>query len=234
MKQSKKKIRKTNIKRRTKKTNYRKIQRGGMLSPGDKSAISDFMQSLSQRETVSTIFPYNNIHMDIAFPVKSLDQDINKNYGLFRNGAPAINLGTADLDFNDIFDVLNFITNDHDVSQLYLEIPEIVKTNLFDREKGILVPISEPPVGDPIPNMVTYLIKTMKQLARESQGLTIYLDGVIQPKITHTAPTAAATAATAAPTAATAAATAATAATVAVTCKRLNITVHFDLNCLVS
>ena len=84
MKQSKKKIRKTNIKRRTKKYNYRKIQRGGMLDPRDKSEISDFMQSFSRDETVSIMFPYDNIHMDIAFPVKSLDQDINKNYVSFR------------------------------------------------------------------------------------------------------------------------------------------------------
>ena len=195
MKHSKKKIRKNNIRRRTKKTNYRQIQRGGMLTPGDKSTISDFMQSLSPDETVLIMFPYDNIHMDIAFPVKSLDQDINNNYNLFRKGATRIDLGTADLDFNDIFDVPNFITNEYDVSQLYLEIPKIVTTNLFDREQGILVPISEPPVGDPIPNIVTYLIKTMKQLARESQGLTIYLDGVIQPKITHVAAPAATAAA---------------------------------------
>jgi hypothetical protein len=196
MKQSKKKIRKTNIKRRTKKYNYRKIQRGGMLNSGDKSLISDFMQRLSPDETVSIMFPYNNIHMDIAFPVKSLDQDINKNYDSFRKGVPTINLGTADLDFNDIFDVPNFITNDYDVIQLNLDIPEIVRRNIFDREQGILVPISEQPTGELIPNTVIYLIKTMKQLARESQGLTIYLDGVIQPKITHDV-----AAATAAPTA---------------------------------
>ena len=35
-----------------------------MLTPGDKSTISDFMQSLSQRETVSTIFPYNKNNYD--------------------------------------------------------------------------------------------------------------------------------------------------------------------------
>jgi hypothetical protein len=194
MKQSKRKIRRTNIKKRTKKYNYRKIQRGGMLNSGDKALISDFMQRLSPDETVSIMFPYNNIHMDIAFPVKSLDQDINKNYDSFRKGVPTINLGTADLDFNDIFDVPNFITNDYDVIQLNLDIPEIVRRNIFDREQGILVPISEQPTGELIPNTVIYLIKTMKQLARESQGLTIYLDGVIQPKITHdaAAPTAAA------------------------------------------
>ena len=83
MKQSKRKIRKTNIRKRTKKYNYRKIQRGGMLSQVDKIAISDFMQSLSPDETVSIMFPYDNIHMDIAFPIKSLDQYINKNYPTF-------------------------------------------------------------------------------------------------------------------------------------------------------
>ena len=130
MKQSKKKIRKTNIKRRTKKTNYRKIQRGGMLSPGDKSAISDFMQSLSRDETVSIMFPYDNIHMDIAFPIKNLDQYINKNYqGLRNDELKTINLGETDLDFNDIPNVPNFITNPYDISELSFPTLQIIQRN---------------------------------------------------------------------------------------------------------
>ena len=187
MKQSKKKIRKTNIKRRTKKYNYRKIQRGGMLSSGDKSAISDFMQSLSPDETVSIMFPYDNIHMDIAFPVKNLDQYINKNYqGLRNDELKTINLGETDLDFNDIPNVPNFITNPYDISELSFPTLQIIERNKFDRKEGILVPISNS-TGEPIPRSVIYLIKTMKQLARESQGFTIYLDGEKQPKITHAA-----------------------------------------------
>ena len=187
MKQSKRKIRKTNIRKRTKKYNYRKIQRGGMLSSGDKSAISDFMQSLSPDETVSIMFPYDNINMDIAFPVKNLDQYINKNYqGLRNDELKTINLGETDLDFNDIPNVPNFITNPYDISELSFPTLQIIQRNKFDRKEGILVPISNSE-GEPIPRSVIYLIKTMKQLARESQGFTIYLDGVKQPKITHAA-----------------------------------------------
>jgi hypothetical protein len=188
MKQSKKKIRKTNIRKRTKKYNYRKIQRGGMLSLGDKSQISDFMQSLSPDETVSIMFPYDNIHMDIAFPVKNLDQYINKNYqGLRNDELTTVGLGETDLDFNDIPNVPNFITNPYDISELSFPTLQIIQRNKFDRKEGILVPISNSE-GEPIPRSVIYLIKTMKQLARESQGFTIYLDGVKQPKITHTTP----------------------------------------------
>lgn len=188
MKQSKRKIRKTNIRKRTKKYNYRKIQRGGMLSSGDKSAISDFMQSLSPDETVSIMFPYDNINMDIAFPVKNLDQYINKNYqGLRNDELKTIGLGETDLDFNDIPNVPNFITNPYDISELSFPTLQIIQRNKFDRKEGILVPISNSE-GEPIPRSVIYLIKTMKQLARESQGFTIYLDGVKQPKITHAAP----------------------------------------------
>ena len=187
MKQSKRKIRKTNIRKRTKKYNYRKIQRGGMLSSGDKSAISDFMQSLSPDETVSIMFPYDNINMDIAFPVKNLDQYINKNYqGLRNDELKTIGLGETDLDFNDIPNVPNFITNPYDISELSFPTLQIIQRNKFDRKEGILVPISNSE-GEPIPRSVIYLIKTMKQLARESQGFTIYLDGVKQPKITHAA-----------------------------------------------
>ena len=196
MKQSKRKIRKTNIRKRTKKYNYRKIQRGGMLSSGDKYQISDFMQSLSQSETVSIMFPYDNIHMDIAFPIKSLDQYINKNYqGLRNDELKTIGLGEADLDFNDIPNVPNFITNPYDISELSFPTLQIIERNKFDRKEGILVPISNS-TGEPIPRSVIYLIKTMKQLARESQGSAIYLDGEKQPAITHAAPP------TAAPTAA--------------------------------
>jgi uncharacterized protein YihD (DUF1040 family) len=78
MKHSKKKIRKNNIRRRTKKTNYRKIQRGGMLTPGDKSTISDFMQSLSPDENIQIRFPFNNIQMDISLPDKPLNQFIDE------------------------------------------------------------------------------------------------------------------------------------------------------------
>ena len=187
MKQSKRKIRKTNIRKRTKKYNYRKIQRGGMLSQVDKIAISDFMQSLSRDETVSIMFPYDNIHMDIAFPIKNLDQYINKNYqGLRNDELKTINLGETDLDFNDIPNVPNFITNPYDISELSFPTLQIIQRNKFDRKEGILVPISNSE-GEPIPRSVIYLIKTMKQLARESQGFTIYLDGEKQPKITHAA-----------------------------------------------
>ena len=199
MKQSKRKIRRTNIKRRTKKYNYRKIQRGGMLDSRDKIEISDFMQSLSPDETVSIMFPYDNIHMDIAFPVKNLDQDINKNYqGLRNDELKTIPLGDTDLNFNDIPNVPKFITNPYDISELSFTTLQIIQRNKFDRNQGILVPISNS-VGEPIPRSVIFLIKTMKQLARESQGSTIYLDGEKQPAITHTAPPAAPTAPTAAP-----------------------------------
>jgi hypothetical protein len=188
MKESKRKIRRTNIRRRTKKYNYRKIQRGGMLSQGDKTTISGFMQSLSSDERVTIVFPYDNIHMDIAFPEKSLDQDINKNYqGLRNDELKPINLGDTDLDFNDIPNVPNFITNDYDISELSFTTLQIIQRNKFDRKEGILVPISNSD-GEPIPRSVIYLIKTMKQLARESQGFAIYLDGEKQRAITHTAP----------------------------------------------
>ena len=121
MKQSKRKIKKANIRRTTKKTNYRKIQRGGMLDSHDKTEINSFMQSLrlSPNEPVLIMFPYENIHMDITFPVKSLDQDINKNYhGLRNDELKTIPLEETNLDFP----IISFFCSSSNIGFLLTEI----------------------------------------------------------------------------------------------------------------
>lgn len=77
MKQSKKKIRKANIKRRTKKTNYRKTQKGGWgFFSKDPQIITDIMKIEPDYTNINVSFPFKNIQMDISLP------DINLNNAL--------------------------------------------------------------------------------------------------------------------------------------------------------
>jgi hypothetical protein len=78
MKESKRKIRRTNIRRRTKKTNYRKIQRGGWSEQQDPERIRQLMTNLPKSADsiftdVRVEFPFNNINMDIIFPATNLN-----------------------------------------------------------------------------------------------------------------------------------------------------------------
>ena len=78
MKQSKKKIRRINIKKRTKKYNYRKNQRGGWgFFSRDPQIITDMMK-LPGFENIQVSFPFNNIQMDISLPDKPLNQFIDE------------------------------------------------------------------------------------------------------------------------------------------------------------
>jgi hypothetical protein len=72
MKHSKRKIRRTNIKKRTKKYNYRKNQRGGWSEKQDPERIRDLMKSFGFPD-VRVEFPFNNINMDITFPAGNLN-----------------------------------------------------------------------------------------------------------------------------------------------------------------
>lgn len=77
MKQSKKKIRKANIKRRTKKTNYRKNLKGGWgFFSKDPQIITDIMKIEPDYTNINVSFPFKNIQMDISLP------DINLNKAL--------------------------------------------------------------------------------------------------------------------------------------------------------
>ena len=76
MKQSKRKIRKANIRKRTKKTNYRKNQIGGWgFFSRDPQIITD-MVMLPNFENIQVSFPFKNIQMDISLPDKPLNQVI--------------------------------------------------------------------------------------------------------------------------------------------------------------
>ena len=78
MKQSKRKIKKANIKKRTKKYNYRKNQRGGWgFFSRDPQIITDMMK-LPGFENIQVSFPFNNIQMDISLPDKPLNQFIDE------------------------------------------------------------------------------------------------------------------------------------------------------------
>jgi hypothetical protein len=77
MKQSKKKIRKANIRRRTKKSNYRKNQKGGWgFFSRDPQIITDIMKIEPNYTNINVSFPFKNIQMDISLP------DINLNKAL--------------------------------------------------------------------------------------------------------------------------------------------------------
>lgn len=78
MKQSKRKIKKANIKKRTKKYNYSKNQRGGWgFFSRDPQIITDMMK-LPGFENIQVSFPFNNIQMDISLPDKPLNQFIDE------------------------------------------------------------------------------------------------------------------------------------------------------------
>jgi hypothetical protein len=78
MKQSKRKIKKANIRKRTKKYNYRKNQRGGWgFFSRDPQIITDMMK-LPGFENIQIRFPFNNIQMDISLPDKPLNQFIDE------------------------------------------------------------------------------------------------------------------------------------------------------------
>ena len=78
MKQSKRKIRRVNIKKRTKKYNYRKNQRGGWgFFSRDPQIITDMMK-LPGFENIQISFPFKNIQMDISLPDKPLNRFINE------------------------------------------------------------------------------------------------------------------------------------------------------------
>ena len=78
MKQSKRKIRKANIRKRTKKTNYRKNQIGGWgFFSRDPQIITD-MVMLPNFENIQVSFPFKNIQMDISLPDKPLNQFIDE------------------------------------------------------------------------------------------------------------------------------------------------------------
>jgi len=146
MKQSKKKIRKANIKRRTKKNNYRKNQRGGWgFFSKDPQIITDIVKIQPNYTNINVSFPFNNIHMDISLP------DINLNKALDEWGEVAcynsikqqltdtiqlldrnnqqkemrrnieiltnLNIQIVDpLNFRVIPDIVAFITNPYDIS----------------------------------------------------------------------------------------------------------------------
>ena len=78
MKQSKKKIRRINIKKRTKKYNYRKNQRGGWGFFSRDPQIITNMMKLPGFENIQISFPFKNIQMDISLPDKPLNQFINE------------------------------------------------------------------------------------------------------------------------------------------------------------
>ena len=78
MKQSKRKIRKANIRKRTKKTNYRKNQIGGWgFFSRDPQIITDLVM-LPNFENIQVSFPFKNIQMDISLPDKPLNQFIDE------------------------------------------------------------------------------------------------------------------------------------------------------------
>lgn len=145
MKQSKKKNRKANIRRRTKKTNYRKTQRGGWgFFSRDPQIITDIMK-MPGFENIDVRFPFKNIQMDISLPDinlnKALDEwgtvscfntikqqltdtirllERNKQESEMRKNIEIlsnlnIQLGTP-LNFSVIPNIVAFITNPYDLS----------------------------------------------------------------------------------------------------------------------
>lgn len=145
MKQSKKKIRKANIRRRTKKSNYRKNQKGGWgFFSRDPQIITDIMK-MPGFENINVSFPFKNIQMDISLPDinlnKALDEwgtvtcfntikqqltdtirllDRNKQESKMRRNIEIlsnlnIQLGTP-LNFSVIPNIVAFITNPYDLS----------------------------------------------------------------------------------------------------------------------
>ena len=78
MKQSKRKIRKTNIKKRTKKYNYRKNQRGGWGFFSSDPQIITAMMKFPGFENIQISFPFKNIQMDISLPDKLLNKALDE------------------------------------------------------------------------------------------------------------------------------------------------------------
>ena len=146
MKQSKRKIRKANIRKRTKKTNYRKTQKGGWgFFSKDPQIITDIMK-MEGFEDINVSFPFNNIQMDISLPDinlnKALDEwgkgtcyntiiqqlkdtiqllERNKQESEMRRNIEIlknlnIQLETTPLVFSVIPDIVAFITNPYDLS----------------------------------------------------------------------------------------------------------------------
>lgn len=146
MKQSKKKIRKANIRRRTKKSNYRKNQKGGWgFFSRDPQIITDIMKIEPDYTNINVSFPFKNIQMDISLPDinlnKALDEwgtvtcfntikqqltdtiqllDRNKQESEMRKNIEILsNLNiqlASPLNFSEIPDIVKFIANPYDIS----------------------------------------------------------------------------------------------------------------------
>ena len=230
MKHSKKKIRKANIKRRTKKTNYRKIQRGGWYGQEDPQRIRELMTSFGF-PGVRVEFPFNNINMDITFPAANLNdfmiqksneyiETVKRELGDSINaskrmqaenkkilsekpsgGPPNIgaiidemeanvnrdtiildhlNSQNQPLNFSIVRNVIDFIVYPDDISQFSKGYSDLVLSNNFN---GVHLEQKQPTAGGLQPNIpkeVWFLIKIMKQLAREINGSAIYINGIKQ------------------------------------------------------
>ena len=139
MKQSKRKIRKTNIKKRTKKYNYRKNQRGGWGFFSSDPQIITAMMKFPGFENIQISFPFKNIQMDISLPDKLLNKALDewgevtcynsikqqltdrnnqqKEMRMNNEILTIFNIQIADtLNFRVIPDIVAFITNPYDIS----------------------------------------------------------------------------------------------------------------------
>ena len=181
MKQTRKKIRRirnANNRRKTKKYNYRKKQRGGWsFFSRDPSKIKQIMTTLpNYNGDIPTIsFPFGNIHMDIIFPKKSLDGNLPKIEGI----PERYNLEI--FDYGKIPDVIKFITDKYTISQLWKDdySNNIFEDNIF--EDGVLKPNQNTKYKSTFPQGVVHLIFIMKGLAREIGNNVIYINSRKQP-----------------------------------------------------
>jgi len=176
MKQTRKKIRKirkANIRRKTKKYNYRKKQRGGWsFFTRDPSKIKQIMTRLPRydgEQPTDISFPFGNIDMDIIFSKKSLDGNL-----------PGINsiperYDLETFDYRTIPDVIKFITDEYTISQLWKDdSSNLFKDNIF--EDGVLKPNPNTKYTSTFPQGVVHLIFIMKGLAREIGNNVIYIN----------------------------------------------------------